>query len=330
MFHFGALGVLWFSESPFQNEYNSIYHNPVLIDGIGSSDTPPAKGDYSGANMMNNGAFASADLTYNYTWKWCTQVSEWGTGFSSLGQDRAYRDGIWEIETRPEIIDIFRGTQNYKMRYWWATSNQGNFIPTLRAPWNPVEYVYRTVGLIRGAHSYGIIADDLKKDEQEHTYQWTGIFGMGVWKSTQKTPYKQALLLAYDANLKGNSTEEPVQGNLSEITPDRSTPQLLVYLAGASGSEILKTEKADGAVDRQGVQRQFCRLSIEKKARETHYKILLIPIPPGTKIPDIKENGNVVEVKWDYQADTIHFMPSDDNQTRIVVERNDQVMAMSK
>ena len=69
----------------------------------------------------------------------------------------------WELDPSPELRRIWAGTARYKLRPWWANYTYSNYIPTTRAPFNPMEYVFRSVGLARGAHPFGFVVDDLKK-----------------------------------------------------------------------------------------------------------------------------------------------------------------------
>ena len=330
MFHFSALGVNWFAESHFQKEYDSKYHNAVLIDGIGESDRSPAKGDYLGATFMPDGAVATADLSYAYSWKWCTQVQNWGEGFATLAKGQPYKDFVYELETRSEIFDIFKGTTKYKMRPWWATSNQSNFIPTLRAPWNPVEYVYRSTGLVRGNHSYGIVVDDVKKDANNHFYQWTGIFGRGVWKTTIESGYRQAVVLGFDAKLQGNEFQKSVAEKLDPIKPTPGSPLLLVYLAGATGIEKINVEiKKDGPLKNE-IPEAYCRLSVDLNTNQANFKLIFIPFRYGEEIPLIIEENGKVSIQWKNQKDDISFMEAADNRTRFNVVRNNKIIVYSK
>ncbi|MEI7423235.1 MAG: hypothetical protein WCK18_14115 [Prolixibacteraceae bacterium] len=330
MFHFSGLGVNWFTESPFPKEYDAKYHNLVGIDGISESDQTPAKGDYLGASFLPDGAVGTADLSYSYNWKWCTQVKNWGEGFATLAKGQPYRDFAYELETRPEILEIFRGTTKYKMRPWWATSNQANFIPTLRTPWNPVEYVYRSAGVVRGKHSYGILVDDLKKDAKDHLYQWTGIFGKGVWKTNFKADYKNAVVLGYNKDLQGNDFNKPSAAKLETINPVKGTPMLLVYYAGAGGNENFKVEIMDDGPVNKETHDKYCRLSIDQSSVQANYRLLLIPFVFGEDLPVITEEKGEVSIQWKDQTDIVNFKQAQDNRTRFNVVRNNKIVVYSK
>jgi hypothetical protein len=332
MFHFSGLGVNWFTESPFQKEYGSRFHNLVLIDGIGEGEMLPAKGKYIGASFLPKGAVASADLTYSYNWKWSTQIhKEWGKVFSALANNQPYKDFVFELDPTTEIMDIYRGTTKYKMRPWWATSNQSNFIPTLRAPWNPVKYVYRSTGLVRGNHSYGIIVDDAEKDDMEHLYEWTGLLGEHVWITNFSSPWKNSLILGYDEKIEGNSFSSPLADKLNPIVPSGETPLLLVYVAKTTGNEdIGVTVRTDGPNDRAGEPQKYCRLTIGLNAQKANFRVLLIPLENKNNLPEITEENGKVILKWNEQEDIIDFTIADDSRTRFSVVRDGKVVCYSK
>ncbi|MFZ4456874.1 MAG: hypothetical protein ACOYOT_11710 [Bacteroidales bacterium] len=317
MFYFSGNGINWITE-PTPKTYSGRYHSEVIIDGKAEPESPAAKGVYLGANMNENGAFGSVDQTYCYTYQWCTQVQKWGTGFSKI--DSAVAKNGWELEPDPEILNYFKGTSHYKMRVWWPSYNFSNFIPTLRALWNPVEYAYRSTGLIRGKHSYGLIVDDLKKDKSEHLYQWTGMLAKGVYQAQYENVPTGCAVLGFNEkfiNMKKGEAFEP-------IVPADGDPLLLVCsLDAANGAEVaVNTLKDEDGKD-------YNRLTIEKKGIQLNDKVLLIPFYFGEKLPKINfANGKAV-VKWADQTDELNFAVKD-NRTKINVIRGGKVILESK
>ena len=142
---------------------------------------------YLGESTGECGATASADLTYAYSWRWMTQPPGLWT--------KAVQDLGWKPDPSPEIRKIFAGTARNKMRPWWLTYNTSNYIATARAPFNPMQFVYRTTGLVRGNHPYGFVIDDLRKDDASHLYQWTGMLSGGVWQASIPNLPKVSLVL---------------------------------------------------------------------------------------------------------------------------------------
>lgn len=317
MFYFSGNGVNWITE-PTPKTYSGRYHSEVIIDGKAEAEGPPAKGIYIGASMNENGAFGTVDQTYCYTWQWCTQVQKWGTGFSKI--DSTVAKNGWELETDSATFNVYKGTSHYKMRPWWPTYDFSNFIPTLRALWNPMEYVYRSTGLIRGKHSYGLIVDDLKKDDKPHLYQWTGMLGKGIFNAKYPKIPVGCNVLGFNEkliNLKKGEAFEPIEPSIGD-------PLLLVCsLDAANGAEVaVNTLK-----DEDG--KEYNRLTIEKKAVKFNDKVLLIPFYYGEKLPEIKfANGKAI-IKWNDQMDVLNFNVKD-KRTQVEVVRGGESVIQSK
>ena len=317
MFYFSGNGVNWITE-PTPKTYSGRYHSEVIIDGKAEAEGPPAKGIYIGANMNENGAFGTVDQTYCYTWQWCTQVQKWGTGFSKI--DSTVAKTGWELETDSATFNVYKGTTHYKMRPWWPTYNTSNFIPTLRALWNPVEYAYRSTGMVRGKHSYGLIVDDFKKDDKQHIYQWTGMLGKGVFQANYPRIPAGCNVLAYNEkfiNMKKGETFDLIEPSIGD-------PLLLVCsLDPLNGAEVaVNTLK-----DEDG--KEYNRLTIEKKAVQFNDKVLLIPFLYGEKLPEIKYLNGKAIVKWTDQTDELNFTVKD-YRTKINVVRAGKIILESK
>lgn len=336
MFYFSGLGVNWFTESPNPKVYAGKYHNEVLIDGKAEAETPTAKGLYLGANILRNGVFGTVDQTYSYTYQWCTQVQKWGEGFSKI--DSSIATTGWELETDPEILKYYVGTSKYKMRPWWPTYNMSNFIPTLRALYNPVEYVFRSTGLVKGKHPYGLIIDDAKKDKVQHLYQWTAMLAKGVWQAKYDALPQSAVVLAYDKNLE-KEWAKPKTTKL--IEPKTGDALLLVYdLSADKTKEAPKIEIAiDAPTDTKGlhptnfsnmITDNYNRISIDTKAIQANYKVLLLPFKYGEKLPVINYKNNQATITWaDGQQDIINFKV-ENNRSKVSVTRAGEIIALSK
>jgi hypothetical protein len=328
MFYFSSLGVNWITESPFQKTYGGIYHNEVLIDGKsqGLIDAPTAKGHYLGANLFTDASFATIDQTNAYTWQWCTQVSEWGKGFSRIDSTVAVRG--WELETDPEVLKYFIGTSRYKMRIWWPTSNYANFIPTLKALYNPVKFVYRTAGLIKGLHPIAVVVDDLQKDEASHVYEWTAMLGKGVWQVNVPDAPPQAMMLGYQSSLE-KTWLAPLQ--LEAWVPKPGDPLLLVFPLGMEGDQALKVEVAkDGPDEGKGPQ-SYNRLVITRRSTKVNFRILLIPMRYGEVLPKIDYQNERATLRWkDGHETTIGFTTQADGRTLTQILKHGKVVAKSR
>jgi hypothetical protein len=320
MFHFSALGVDWITESPFMQNYAGKYHNQVLVDGkseaenesgTGTAYQAPAK--YLGMNSSQFGSFATADLTNSYSYRWQTQPGPiWEKSMEALN---------WELDPSAENLKYFAGTSHYKMRPWWSTFNYSNYIATSRSLYNPMQFVYRSVGLIRGKHSYGIVVDDLKKDSTTHLYQWTAMLNGGVWEAALEGRNQHEKILAM-------GTYDPKKtAPINKIIPQKGDPLLLVYALNTQannevGATEIKVSTEKGPLDKQGKEQYYNRIAVASTEKQVHYKVLLVPFRYGDAMPDIQFEKNHLTISWkDGQKDQLNFS-DDKGRQKINVSRN--------
>jgi len=336
MFHFSALGVDWFTQSPFTQEYAGRYYNLVQVDGESEPDPIPGFPDsgilgyngaatYLGATAGRLGATACADLTYAYSWRWLTQPPPvWSETLTNLA---------WEVEPSPRVLEIFAGTARNKMRPWWATYNFCNWIPTCRAPFNPMQHVFRTAGLVRGRHPYGFVVDDVKKDETPHRYQWAGMLNGGVWRAQVPGGLPNETFLAYRAG------DPPLDVDRVKpaIRPDAGEPLLLVCAlgmsdSGESGWPLMQVETVPGPVNRNGKRQFYDRLVVNQRSVAVGYKILLLPVRAGEALPAILFDAaaQTATVRWPRQTDGLKFSTTPAGRTQVVITRDGTVVAESK
>jgi hypothetical protein len=333
-FHFSALGVDWFTQSPFMQTYDGNFYNLVLVDGLSEATSQTAwpkagilgwnaAGKYLGATENKSAASASADLTYAYSYRWLTQSPpEWTEDVVKLG---------WEPDPSPEILKIFAGTARYKMRPWWSSYDFANYMPTCRAPFNPMQRVFRTVGLVRGENSYGIVVDDLKKDESTHLYQWAAMLNGGVWQAdVPGLPPNQVALAFRDGDPKLDS---PIAG--PAITPQPGEPLLLVCALGmdASGDDalpLIQVARLEGPKDKAGKAQFYDRLVINRRASEANYRVLLIPFRAGETPPQISVAGGTATVVQNRQQDELKFVVDENGRTRVTITRSGREILRTK
>lgn len=330
MFHFSALGVDWITESPFSQAYDGKYHNQVLVDGISEAQPSEeiangyqAAAKYIAARMGKAGAWATADLTNSYSYRWLTQPPQiWKNKMQSAG---------WEMDPSPEIQRIFAGTARYKMRPWWLTHNYSNYIPTSRAPFNPMRYVYRTTALVRGRHPYGLVIDDVKKDDKRRLYQWTAMLNGGVWQANVPGIGKHRVVLGY------RESDPKAVGQKTLIQPTEGQPLLMVCAVGLANSgdatlPLMQVSNEAGPADRNGKPQTYDRIAVNQTATGASYKIVLIPFRFGEPLPDVTWDAKpeVVLVRWGDQSDEIRFTSNADHRTELTVRRNGQAILASR
>ena len=334
MFHFSGAGVDWFTQTAHHQVFDGRYFNLVQVDGHAEAEPgPQGITAYNGAAKWigsTNGesiALASADLTYAYSWRWMTQPpGTWSETVQELG---------WAFEPTERIREIFAGTARNKMRPWWLTYTTSNYIATSRAPFNPMEYVFRTTGLVRGEHPYGFILDDLRKDGADHFYEWCGMLGGGVWEASCPDVPKGSLVLGYDrskdASSIGMTTMAPYEATAHKValSPSKGDPLLLVLpitpeTSGDASQPLIKVETPLGPLDKKGVPQLYDRLVISNRAKEGHFKVLLIPFRMGEELPKITHAAGSDEVilEWKGQKDLLKFRTTPNSPGTLSVTRD--------
>jgi hypothetical protein len=349
MFHFASDGINWITESAFQKIYDGRFHNQVLIDGISQPDGIQARADWLGYSTSDDLAIASANLTASYSWQWANQFIYYDT--DAWGPQPDQFD--WSLSKDPHAIQAFKGTQRYKMRPWWASSNFANWTPVLQRPYNPVQYVYRSTALIRSeARAYGLIIDDAKKDESIRLYQWSAMPGLGVWAASgYKDLPKNMLVLAK----RGTDRMHPAA---RRISPQEGEPLLLIALFGGQGTP---DEFEDGtsassrfALDPYAVKDGEEQVAIAAPLRvvtkgdgphwqnvdqvqffydqilggcysdEAHFKTVLIPFKHGDALPEItwSETEHTLTIQWEDQTDVHQFTRDPSGKTSVTIQRN--------
>ena len=158
-----------------------------IIDSGDCCVTPPGKGVAFEDTLQ--ATFAAADATYAYTFAWNAAQK------MPFGQPAGDPAPGWEWETN--TLNSFRLAPSNEswldkpmhllpdpIRPEFGMPDQDADPPqnTTRAQYNPVEYVYRTIGLVRGdamlqkqqprVGSYVLLVDDAKKDNDEHLFEW--------------------------------------------------------------------------------------------------------------------------------------------------------------
>ncbi len=334
MFHFSALGVDWFTQSPFSGQYNGNFYNLVQVDGHSEPEGIPgvtlgwnAAAKFVGSSIGHEASAGTADMTYAYTYTWMTQPQPvW---------DERNKDKGWELDPSPDILKIFAGTARYKIREWWANYNYSNYIATSRAPFNPMQHVFRTAGLVRGEHPYGYIIDDVKKDDASHLYQWVGMLNGGVWKADVAGLPANMTALGFKAE---DPTAKPDSSpDKPALTPQAGDPLLLVCVlnppsSGQADPPLIKVETLVGPPDKKGATAPYDRLSINSQGTSGDFKVLLLPYRQGDALPQVTYDAGTQKatVKWPGQNDEFAFKTDDTQRTHVTIRRGSEMLVESK
>lgn len=311
-FYLSADGVDWGVEGN-NGIRASRFHSVVLINGVGqgaNGNFAPSRGEWLGVDKNEHGAFAKMNLKNAYDYIWANPMH-----YAWALPERKNHD--WKPITDPYVVACYKGTQAYKTRLWMHDYWNWNWSPQLQATWNPVEYAFRTAGIVRGPEPYAVIVDDIKKNGEKNLYEWqmqlpAGIVPYTWWKMPAGIT---VLARASDMDAKGN-----VQ---------KGAPLLAVLVLG---------KETDGN-DPQGVmmpteiRKQLVtktdRLVISTIAVDPSFKIALVPFRQGEPVPTVDKSGDSLGITWmekdkAVRKEEIVFAKGEDNRTRFTVKRDGQ------
>jgi hypothetical protein len=336
-FSFAGAGRAWAVEN-FRG-VETRHHNCVIIDGKGQGYmTPP--GEWIALHDNEHATFGVLDAKYAYDWYWHSSLS----GFADKDQPRRYFKR-WErwveptdrwleehpgfdwkknIDRTPLVEAYYNGYESGDPRMW------DEYGRPVRVEHNPVMKAFRSAGLVRGKYPYGIIVDDIRKDDAEHLYEWI-------------------MMVDHDVNMVSINTDEIIiagdtqqgYGTFGTLAtkPRKGDPQLFIKILNRTIPEDifknpqvrLETFEFKDARDwPEG--RSFGltkRLVIPSRSVSPDFKILLFPCYSGNELPVCtwNEDHTRVRIEWKDQQDEISFDQGKDGRTRYLIKRDGKTLA---
>lgn len=192
-----------------------------------------------------------------------------------------------------------------------------------------MRHVFRSTALVRGEHPYGIVIDDLKKDDTSRLYQWAGMLNGGVWKADVSGLAANQIALASDGvdpKLDSGETKPA-------LVPRPGDPLLIVTALGMDESgeldrPLMQVETAPGPPDRSGKPTFHDRLLVNRRASSVNFRILLLPIRAGDPLPVVQHDAasGIATVRFSAAGDTLRFSIGEDQRTRLSASRGERKM----
>ena len=229
----------------------------------------------------------------------------------------------WQRDPLPQVVDYYKDWLAGDPRMWGEEDTW-----VLRAPNNPVQKSFRSIGFIRQPRPFILIADDIRKDDSEHLYEWRMILPMNVEAQqitgsdiilgpvSDEHVTKQSVTTAY------NDTGKPVpkQGaplllvRVLQVTP--TEPPIDSPTPSVETIEFLKTDDTHQFTGRSfGMGR---RLVLPARCVEPKYRVLLYPFRNGEKLPETSwPSPNVLTVTADGKTRQIRFETAKDGHTQL-------------
>ena len=326
-FYLASGGVMWAVEAGPKSSYSSD-HNIVRIDGQGHSDVGWApKVGYLGTETNGPFVLACSDLKNAYDYGWTAPPHfSW--------HDPAFPHWKLSVETDPEVVSHFKGTQHYKMRLWGDDYTRSNWGPTMRIEGNPVQYAFRSAGIVNGKHPYAMVVDDLSKDGKEHLYDWVMQVPNGTRMLPATAPSSGSPISVILTRSAG--PEEWDRMSPPETLP-KDAPGLMVCFLGLENAEAshasfnevgsenapVRLEQLSGSMV-AGSSPLKTSLVASQKGTDPRFRILLIPVRGGEVLPKVTYDSKteIATVTWPGQKDSLRLSKGKDQRTRVVFQRD--------
>ena len=250
--------------------------------------------------------FCAGDATMAYSYKAGIYNAKTGTG------DQLYMD-------TPNQGRLVPGKLPWMDLTWgelpgWDNGIKGGGRHSRIAPFNPVRYAYRTVGLVKGAHPYFVLADDLRKDDAVHQYDW---------------------LMQVPPDLKLLSSGPSEEGGASLVLGDEQGRRLLIRVLEAGENagefeELVKGARLEPYSWKHHAKEIEClRLVLPLNSVTARYRLVMLPYKEGDAVPQCAWNPKTrtATVSYPGQTNRIRFAEGENNRTSIVLEQGDKRLA---
>ncbi len=294
-FIYNALGRQWI---PFRGaEDNTVpdYNAVVTVDTLGQDTTPGRVLSYEGAGETKGANFdiMSADLTGCYRQiggRWPTMNYsrlrgdsrrpwlDMPTGYlaAQLTGDRPLRTGIMDVSSFDH--ENYNGKQAF-------------------------EYAYRSAAFARGNRPYGLIIDDIKKDDVTREYVWNAPLPKDIYTAK-----------SYE-----------LHGDTAILTdPEDETKHLLVKIFGDSSPGEFVVEPvvpiAESRHRKEGM-RLWENLKYKSKINGARFRVLLYAYQDGAPLPKITGKDGNFTISIGEQIDRLKLTTAEEQFPKLTVTR---------
>jgi hypothetical protein len=338
-FAFAGLGRYW-AEVPVQAWGDNVrpgYNNVVTVDGDGASRAPAKV-----LNVVDHdwATFGVVDATYAYQWQWAADLNEPG----AVPVDESPADFMlqeptdhpsWKLPWR-ELPNWYSGL---RPGHGDAPVADGYNTFGARKPHLPVAHAFRTVGLVRGAHPYALVVDDLQtSDDQAHRFQWTlqlpdDLSLQQIWSGRKGAQLNipthifgsgQSEVLLVEADVAPVAHQRGAQKNVDFRDKDR---KLLVRVLRAKNDQPGVADlRVEDYMKYNRWQAPGKRLVVESISQEPGFIVMLFPHRHGDELPRStwSHNGTRLTISWAGQEDVYQVSRGDDGRTRLTLSRAGQ------
>jgi hypothetical protein len=296
-----ALGKTW---APYPDWMGFMYgdeHSLVQIDGRSEAWKAPSV-KFVATRDDEQSSMAAVDLKYAYDWQWPPPWPAQGQTFPAPWEKEPSDPRELGLPDEPDFAWIPHQLYDHPE----VGFNGLNF---WRKPYNPVQKCFRTLLMVRGRHPYLLVADDVKKDNATHSYQW--FLQLDVDVTLLKQEQDGAILAV------GDGTDR--RRLLVRAIPPRngwSDAPIKIELQHYLG----KATPGKGALVGQHIAGE--RLIVSRDGViEPQFKLLIVPFSEGDALPASQwASKDTISIRWSDGADQIGAAVDETGRTALALQ----------
>ena len=207
----------------------------------------------------------------------------------------------------------------YLLKSWIGLP--GVITPMMRKKNESVIKAYRTTGIVRGAHPYALVVDDIQADKTPHTYDWRLLMEKDLAiGSTEPTPQSQGSMCDVTLVAKEMRVSNVDKIAAAAVSYSANDPKLLI--------RVLRCDQAD-------TQRKLEPTMFESKKKdnnifslkvssvEPRFMVMLYPYRPGEPVPTTTWDAghNAFTVAFPEYSDRITTSQAISGKTDLIIVR---------
>lgn len=316
-FTFHALGRAWAKDN-FRS-VETRHHNSLLIDGKGQGYWP-GPGAWLEYGETDQAIFAATDQKAAYDWAWPKQIitepedfirfkyDRWADYAVEARRFRQRHHGVrLERDDRPAVKAFWTGFTAGDPRMWDEDSWP------VRMSHNPVRKACRSILFHKGPQPWLLVADDIRKDEQERLYEWLMQTGLDTEvlsiagddivltdPGAGRNPERRLLVRVLAMNEPGAFIDYQARPSFRLETFERRDT-----LEPSSPTNALAGSRSFG-LDK--------RLVIASRSVEPRFRVLLYPLAKGAPPPttELTDDGKALVIASGARKQTVSLTPKGD------------------
>lgn len=209
-----------------------------------------------------------------------------------------------------------------------------------------MRYAWRTAGIVRGAHPYALVIDDIRKDDTAHDYVWYMPIehDVQIVKMERHGDNGLDVFLTGDDPTQGHGTVGitqakdplPVKRDAKATIPQGQPMLLLRFVNIQNDSKAIPAtvakeptilEDAPAATYKGHMLQRVRRLAIPAHTIEPGFKVIAYPYHQGDALPESEwTDKKTVAVSWPDQKDRVEFTQTTSGKTNLKVTRGNATL----